>query len=75
MIDFHAIRGYLTIGPHHLPEEMSLAAALTEIEPLDDSARAATSFSGGPFAIPGYEDRETLDGADLTALLALDRSA
>lgn len=75
MADFHEIRGYLSIGPHHLPEAMSLAAALTEIEPLDDTARAATSFSGGPFAIAGYEDHETLDGADLTALLGLYRSA
>lgn len=75
MPDFHAIRGYLTMGLHSLPEEMSLAAALTEIEPLDDAARAATSFLGGPFAIAGYDNRERFDGADLTALLNLYRSA
>jgi hypothetical protein len=74
MADFHEIRGYLSIGPHHLPETMSLASALTEIEPLDESARAATSFSGGPFPIPGYENREVLDGADLGALLRMYRA-
>ncbi|WP_157215839.1 hypothetical protein [Flavisphingomonas formosensis] len=74
MTDHHAIRGYLTIGPHHLPEAMSLAAALTEIEPLDDAARAAASFSGGPFPLAGLESKETLDGADLTALLKAARA-
>jgi len=75
MTDLHTIRGFLTIGPHHLPEAMSLAAALTEIEPLDAAARAATSFSGGPFPLAGFEGKETLDGADLDALLEANRPA
>jgi len=74
MTDLHEIRGYLTIGPHHLAETMSLDAALTEIEPLDEAARAVTAFSGGPFPLAGFEGKETLDGADLAALLKADRA-